>query len=294
MRRVRQKYLGQGSGVPRLRSTTDNRSSPRAAASRELGCRSDCAAKRDAAVQLDADGSLAAAHPGNATAARSGSTPRPTRATGPRSTRCNNAQRTGGTVGTSLNIPPHFANVPSPPIRHAPPVRSLQAGANRKLVIALLGVGAIAVIAIVVAIGATRGGNKRNESERATAEDHTSHAEHSIASADDKCSLESLKCDQFSTQGRGGMKLHELVFSARTAGRHAEAICLAQHNVDSTDGWLVGASHFETSHAWEALGCHQVAVREIEASLQVRPRGRSGWKETCDRCRELGGRCVAC
>ncbi|MCX5745761.1 MAG: hypothetical protein NT062_25070 [Proteobacteria bacterium] len=88
------------------------------------------------------------------------------------------------------------------------------------------------------------------------------------------------------------MKLHELVFSARTAGRNAEAICLAQNNVNATNGWLVGASHFETSQAWESLGCHELAVSEIEAALH-RPRDRS-WKDTCDWCAQIHGECTQC
>jgi hypothetical protein len=108
------------------------------------------------------------------------------------------------------------------------------------------------------------------------------------------CSFTALKCDKYSTKGRAGAKLHELVYEARNAGRFAETICLASNSFDSGDSWLAGASHFEASYGWEGLGCHASAVTEIEASLSMRPRDKPGWKETCARCAELSGKCVAC
>jgi hypothetical protein len=109
-----------------------------------------------------------------------------------------------------------------------------------------------------------------------------------------RCSIDALKCDQFSDQGRHGMKLHELVYAARLAGRNAETVCLAQRSIENPDNWLQGAGHFESSTAWEALGCHDLAVAEVEASLATRPRGRSGWDTTCDWCRSIHGRCGPC
>jgi hypothetical protein len=111
---------------------------------------------------------------------------------------------------------------------------------------------------------------------------------------DTTCTLAALNCDQFSTQGRVGRKLHELAFAAEQAGRHAEAICLAQPNVASNDGWLAGAANYDTSRAWEGLGCHELAIAAIETSLRVRPRDKSGWSETCDQCRRIGGTCAPC
>lgn len=108
------------------------------------------------------------------------------------------------------------------------------------------------------------------------------------------CSLDGLNCSTISTQGQEGWKLHKLVFDARQAGRFAEAICLAQHSFGSTDKVLAGASYFEASNAWEGLKCDAPAMKDIEQSLQVRPRGHSGWKETCDFCMKLGSACTAC
>lgn len=108
------------------------------------------------------------------------------------------------------------------------------------------------------------------------------------------CSVDGLNCPSFSTQGLTGRKLHKLVFDARNEKRHAEVICLAQHSINSDDKWLVGASHFEASYAWERLGCRENAVSAIEASLDVRPSDKGGWKETCDRCSELNARCEPC
>jgi hypothetical protein len=102
-----------------------------------------------------------------------------------------------------------------------------------------------------------------------------------------------LNCASFSTNGRTGLKLHELVFAARNAKRYAEAICLAQKSISSPDGFLAGASYFETAKSWEGLGCTAEAITAVSKSLQVRPHGRSGWKETCDLCKELGAPCVS-
>jgi hypothetical protein len=152
--------------------------------------------------------------------------------------------------------------------------------------IATVSVGAIAIV-VIIAVGVTRGGRKHDD-----ASEKASPNEHGVQKAADQCSVEALKCEQYSTQGRAGRKLHELVFAAQQAGRSAEAICLARNNVNTTDGWLAGATHFETSHAWEALGCHELAVTEIEIALQ-RPRDRS-WKDTCEWCAHVHGRCGAC
>lgn len=108
------------------------------------------------------------------------------------------------------------------------------------------------------------------------------------------CKLDTLKCASFSTQGQTGWPLHKLVFGARNAKRYAEAICLAQNSLNASDAVLVGASHFEAAYAWEGLGCHALAVVEIEASLAKRPQGKSGWKETCDLCKQLRAGCSVC
>lgn len=150
-----------------------------------------------------------------------------------------------------------------------------------------MGAGAIAGIAIVVAVSVTRSGRKSDG-----VNTNASPREHTAPKADERCSVDTLKCEHYSTQGRAGRKLHELVFAAQQTGRSAEAICLAQNNINTTDGWLAGATHFEASHAWEALGCHELAVSEIEAALQ-RPRDRS-WKDTCAWCARVHGHCDAC
>jgi hypothetical protein len=115
-----------------------------------------------------------------------------------------------------------------------------------------------------------------------------------LGAGSENCSLASLKCDQFDSKGRSGSPLHELVFAARTNGYFEEAVCLAQKNEAASDTWLQGATFFEESNAWEALRCHENAVRDVEQSLRVRPKGRSGWKETCDWCRQIHGACTAC
>lgn len=109
------------------------------------------------------------------------------------------------------------------------------------------------------------------------------------------CSVDALGCSQYSAGGKTGMSLHELVYKTRLAGRYAEAICLAQANLNgSTDTWLLGASHYEVSYAWEGLGCRTSAVVAIEGSLRERPSDKNGWKETCARCAELKANCKAC
>lgn len=108
------------------------------------------------------------------------------------------------------------------------------------------------------------------------------------------CTVATLGCDQFSAHGQTGKKLHALVFAAEQAGRHAEAICLAQPNLDSSDKWLAGAANFDSSRAWDGLGCHEQAIAAIETSLAVRQRDQGGWKETCEQCRKLDARCAAC
>ncbi len=108
------------------------------------------------------------------------------------------------------------------------------------------------------------------------------------------CAIASLNCDQFSTKNQVGRKLHALVFAAEQGGRHAEAICLARSNVTSSDKWLAGAANFDSSRAWDGLGCHEQAVAAIETSLAVRPRNEGGWAETCDFCKKLGGTCAQC
>lgn len=108
------------------------------------------------------------------------------------------------------------------------------------------------------------------------------------------CKLEELRCERFSNQSKAGWALHELVHAARKARRYAEAICLAQASTKSGDAALVGASHFEMAKSWEGLGCIVNAMTAIGESEQVRPRGRGGWKETCDYCLELGAACPRC
>lgn len=108
------------------------------------------------------------------------------------------------------------------------------------------------------------------------------------------CSLDSVKCDKFSTQGVAGWKLHQLVFEARNAKRYDETLCLAKINFTSAESVLAGASYYEASYAWDGLGCHAAAVEAIEQSLHVRPSDKNGWKETCARCAELRGRCDRC
>jgi hypothetical protein len=114
------------------------------------------------------------------------------------------------------------------------------------------------------------------------------------ADATATCTVAALACGQFSTHGQVGKKLHAAVFAAEQAGRHAEAICLAQPNQNSADKWLAGAASFEASRAWDALGCHDQAVAAIETSLAVRPHDQGGWKETCEQCAKIGGTCAPC
>jgi len=90
------------------------------------------------------------------------------------------------------------------------------------------------------------------------------------------------------------MALQKQVYDARLAGRFAESICLAQRNLTASDPWLLGATHFEISNGWHGLGCNTLAIAEVTASLQIRPRAKGGWKETCDWCKQLGGPCEAC
>jgi hypothetical protein len=106
--------------------------------------------------------------------------------------------------------------------------------------------------------------------------------------------MESLRCDQFRTEGLEGWKLHKLVYDARLANEYAKVVCLASISIKTSDTVLEGASHYESSFGWAGLGCMDLAKEEIEASLTARPRGRSGWRETCARCRELGAHCDAC
>lgn len=104
-----------------------------------------------------------------------------------------------------------------------------------------------------------------------------------------------LSCTNYSAGGQAGATLHKRVYDARLAGRFAESICLATANVaTTTDPWLLGASHFEMSNAWHGLGCDEIAITEVGASLKIRPHGRSGWKETCDWCKQLGAGCTDC
>jgi hypothetical protein len=49
---------------------------------------------------------------------------------------------------------------------------------------------------------------------------------------------------------------------------------------------LVGLSAIAMLAA--ALGRADLAKAEIESSLAARPQGRSGWKETCHQCKQLG------
>lgn len=109
-----------------------------------------------------------------------------------------------------------------------------------------------------------------------------------------KCSVAALQCISFSTRGETGWDLHKRVFNARKAKRYGEAICLAVHSLNASDKVLAGASYFEAAKAWKGLGCEAKAAAAIELSLRVRPRGRSGWKETCDLCVELGMPCASC
>jgi S1-C subfamily serine protease/ketosteroid isomerase-like protein len=109
-----------------------------------------------------------------------------------------------------------------------------------------------------------------------------------------RCTLVSLACDHYSSQGRSGRPLHALAFAAEQAGRHEEALCLASPNLNSSDTWLAGAANFDSSRAWEGLGCHEQALSAIETSLAVRPRDQGGWNETCEWCRKIGGTCAAC
>jgi len=110
----------------------------------------------------------------------------------------------------------------------------------------------------------------------------------------ERCALDVQACAAFASQDREGWKLHELVVAARTAKRYREAICLAHRSASSNDAVLVGASHSESSQAWEALDCHAQAVSEIEASIAARPYGRSGWSETCEVCAQLKAACTRC
>lgn len=109
-----------------------------------------------------------------------------------------------------------------------------------------------------------------------------------------KCSLASLVCSDVATNGQTGWKLHNVVHTARKSGQHREAICIAQNSTTSTDKVLAGASYYEMSYAWDALGCRSNAVAAIEESLRVRPSDKNGWTETCARCAELSGKCEAC
>lgn len=63
----------------------------------------------------------------------------------------------------------------------------------------------------------------------------------------------------------------------------------AQHSLNSTRQALAGASYFEIGKAWDGLGCTADAMMAVASSLEVRPRDRGGWKETCDFCKSLGG-----
>lgn len=114
------------------------------------------------------------------------------------------------------------------------------------------------------------------------------------SNASTKCSIDGLHCENFKTNGLSEWKLHELVFQARNAKRFEEAICLAQLSTRSADKVLAGASYFEQSHAWEGLGCRDMAVGAIEQSIQVRPSDKNGWKETCARCEVMRADCAPC
>lgn len=108
------------------------------------------------------------------------------------------------------------------------------------------------------------------------------------------CQLAALECHTYQGVTQTGTALHKLVYDARVAHRYAEAICLAQGNLGSSDAWLRGATHFEISNAWQGLGCKANAIDEVTASLAVRPREKGGWKETCDWCKDLGASCEVC
>ncbi|MBA3538559.1 MAG: hypothetical protein H0T79_02925 [Deltaproteobacteria bacterium] len=108
------------------------------------------------------------------------------------------------------------------------------------------------------------------------------------------CTLDALNCASFATNGLIGMKLHEVVYKAGLARRYAEAICLAQNSINSADKWLAGASYYETSLAWDGLGCRANAISAIEASLGARPNNKNGWNETCARCVDLKASCGLC
>lgn len=108
------------------------------------------------------------------------------------------------------------------------------------------------------------------------------------------CTVDALGCDKFAAGGATGWKLHKKVYEARNSKRPEEAICLARANLDASDKVLAGAASFETAHAWEMLGCKPQAQTSVDASLAVRPKGKSGWKETCAYCKSLGGACEPC
>lgn len=109
-----------------------------------------------------------------------------------------------------------------------------------------------------------------------------------------KCEVASLGCSDIATRGLTGWNLHKLVYEARVGGRARDAICLAQNSINSADKVLAGASYYEMSYAWDALGCRTTAVGAVEDSLRIRPSNKNGWTETCARCAELSGKCDAC
>jgi hypothetical protein len=144
--------------------------------------------------------------------------------------------------------------------------------------------GGVAIIAVIVA------GIDPQQSSPGTGGDAGSTRTTAAGSA--QCVVEALHCERFNGERRSGRDRHALVSTAEDAHRHADALCLLQSNLASSDKWLVGASNYEASRAWDGLGCRGRAVEAVEAALK-RPHDRS-WQATCWQCWQLNADCTSC
>lgn len=111
------------------------------------------------------------------------------------------------------------------------------------------------------------------------------------------CELAALGCEKFRANAADANSAQGMIRAARLAGRHIEAICLANTQISGDDRMSAGTAYLEMSYAWEGLGCAASARQASEAALAVLPNvseNEKSWTSACARCRMLGGNCTRC